>query len=446
MTSKTCWPPPRTTPTSRLHTASTTSSVRGRRSVRRSRIATVSTAASPRSPIVGGLTAWSNTLHQSEGPAGTPKNQTITVDAKTGRVIDNESGQTAQARATGESVVRRRGAEVAARSTTTRTSSSTRSAGANTWRQGRRDRRPLEGRREERRPAQLLDALFLAPDKSIVSTCTMEGPKRPRTHGRFSTTEAYALGQGPERPAAAGRAGACPGAGPRCRPRAGEPGRRGDAAAGPGRSPTASTPSGIPPGSSVNNARARPSSGSGRTTPAGQRLASWLQAAYDEVENCRSRPGPGRREDQAAGIDHARGGSSPRIRRPGSRWLPTAGQPAERRPDPRPGARSRTTPTSGPGQEPHRRPADDRRRQDHARLEGRPEDRDRHRLHRVARLPRRQRRRLVPHVRQGRQYDYSRSGVPADGKFGDRLRVGTGPRRESRRSSWTCRRPGRSRR
>jgi len=169
---------------------------RGRRSVRRSRIAIVSTAAVTTVAIIGGLTAWSNTLNQSDGPAGTPKNQTITVDAKTGRVVDNESGTTVQAAPRMSPLS---DAEVLARCKRYDHEyvQANKERGSNTFdKAGTIDARwkvLLKSGNQQR-----LEALFLAPDKSIVSSCTMEATKRPRTNGRYSTTEAFKVGDAPE--------------------------------------------------------------------------------------------------------------------------------------------------------------------------------------------------------------------------------------------------------
>jgi len=77
-----------------LHTDVDEILVRGRRSVRKSRIATVSTAVLTTAAIVGGIAAWSTTRPESAEPAGTPNGQTITIDVKTGRIIDDETGKT----------------------------------------------------------------------------------------------------------------------------------------------------------------------------------------------------------------------------------------------------------------------------------------------------------------------------------------------------------------
>lgn len=166
---------------------------RGRRSVRRSRIAIVSTAAVTTVAVIGGLTAWSNTLNQSDGPAGTPKNQTITVDAKTGRVVDNETGKTAQAPPpvsplTDAEVLKR------CKQYDKENVEFNQERGANTYdKAGVIDARwavvVKSGDRNH------LAALFLAPDKSIVSTCTMTGPERPKAIGRYSTTQAFWVGK-----------------------------------------------------------------------------------------------------------------------------------------------------------------------------------------------------------------------------------------------------------
>lgn len=169
---------------------------RGRRSVRRSRIAIVSTAVLTTVAVIGGLTAWSNALNQSDGLAGTPKNQTITVDTETGRVVDNESGKTAQAP---PPVSPLSDAEVLGRCKQYDNEyvQSNKERGSNAFDKAG----PIDARWKvlvKSGDQQRLQALFLAPDKSIVSTCTMEGPERPKTNGRFSTTESYKLPNAPK--------------------------------------------------------------------------------------------------------------------------------------------------------------------------------------------------------------------------------------------------------
>ncbi|NEA30841.1 hypothetical protein [Streptomyces sp. SID13031] len=174
----------------------------GRRSVRRRRIGIVTTSVLTTVAVVGGITAWSTTLNQSDGLAGTPENQTITVDAKTGRVVDNESGTTAQAP---PPVSPLSDAEVLKRCKQYDNEyvESNRERGSNTFdKAGTINARwtvlVKSGDRSR------LQALFLAPDKSIVSSCTMEGPERPKTNGRYSTTEGFKVpnGQDDQRPQA----------------------------------------------------------------------------------------------------------------------------------------------------------------------------------------------------------------------------------------------------
>ncbi len=75
-----------------LHTDIDDILTRGRRSVRRTRIAAASTAVLTTLAIVGGFTVWSRTLNQAEDPAGRPG---ITIDARTGQVTETATGRKA---------------------------------------------------------------------------------------------------------------------------------------------------------------------------------------------------------------------------------------------------------------------------------------------------------------------------------------------------------------
>jgi hypothetical protein len=171
---------------------------RGRRSVRNRRIAAASTAALTTVAVIGGLTAWSNTLNQSNDPAGTPNNQTITVDADSGRVVDNESGTTAKPP---PPVSPLSDAEVLNRCKQfdNETVQFNKEHGANAFdKAGVIDARWKVLVKSGDRT--FLQALFLAPDKSIVATCTMDRRDRPKTNGRYSTTEGYKIDVGPQDP------------------------------------------------------------------------------------------------------------------------------------------------------------------------------------------------------------------------------------------------------
>ncbi|MEV8371209.1 hypothetical protein AB0P21_00630 [Kribbella sp. NPDC056861] len=167
---------------------------RGRRSVRHRRIAAASTATLTTVAVIGGLTVWSNTLNQSDGPAGTPNNQTITVDADNGRVVDNESGTTAKppppASPLSDAEVLNRCKQYDGESV-----QFNKENGVNAF-----DKAGVINARwkvlVKSGDQNRLQALFLAPDKSIVATCTMDKANRPKTNGRFSTTESLNGGEG----------------------------------------------------------------------------------------------------------------------------------------------------------------------------------------------------------------------------------------------------------
>jgi hypothetical protein len=159
----------------------------GRRSVRQRRIAAVSTAVLTTAVIAGGVAGWAASRSDSVGPVGPPNGQTITVDGKTGRIVDNETGKTV---APPPPVSPLSDAEALERCK-------------------QYDHEQVQFLKEHRANAydkagpvngqwkvvlktgdqNLLDAYFLAPDKSIVATCAMDKPERPTTNGRISTTE-----------------------------------------------------------------------------------------------------------------------------------------------------------------------------------------------------------------------------------------------------------------
>lgn len=160
--------------------------VRARRSVRRGRIATVSTAVLTTAAIVGGVAAWSSARTESEGPAGPPKGQTITMDVRTGRIIDNETGATVvpppPVSPLSDAEILKRCQQYDGENVIFNQEHD-----ANSYDQaGKIDARWKVVVKSGDR--SLLSAMFLAPDKSIVATCTMDAPGRPWTNGRLSTT------------------------------------------------------------------------------------------------------------------------------------------------------------------------------------------------------------------------------------------------------------------
>jgi hypothetical protein len=157
--------------------------IKARRSVRHRRIATITAAAITAAVVIGGIATWSSTQTQGEGPAGTTK-QTITVDNR-GLIVDNDSGLTV---GPPPPVSPLSDAEVLARCKqydqeyvdflAEHKANSYDKAG------------PIDARWKvvvKSGDKNLLHAMFLAPDKSIVSTCTMDSKGRPATNGRIST-------------------------------------------------------------------------------------------------------------------------------------------------------------------------------------------------------------------------------------------------------------------
>ncbi|HZX01327.1 hypothetical protein [Kribbella sp.] len=68
--------------------------LRARRSARKARFATASTAALTTGVIIAGVATWSANRDDSAAPAGTPTpGMTLTMDVKTGRIIDDETGK-----------------------------------------------------------------------------------------------------------------------------------------------------------------------------------------------------------------------------------------------------------------------------------------------------------------------------------------------------------------
>ncbi|MEU4191490.1 hypothetical protein AB0E69_06310 [Kribbella sp. NPDC026611] len=156
--------------------------VRARRSVRRSRIATVSTAVLTTAAIVGGIAAWSAHRTEGVGPADKPA---ITIKAN-GEVVDHATGDTIGAP---PPVSPLSDAEVLQRCKQydQENVDFLHQHNANVWDQAG----PINGTWTvvvKSGDENLLEAMFLAPDKSIVSTCTMDAADRPVRNGRQSTT------------------------------------------------------------------------------------------------------------------------------------------------------------------------------------------------------------------------------------------------------------------
>ncbi|NIK59409.1 hypothetical protein [Kribbella shirazensis] len=160
--------------------------VRARRSVRSTRIATVSTAVLTTGVIIAGAATWSANRDQSTAPAGVP-GATITIDAKTGLVVDGETGKTIQppppVSPLSDAEIYRRCVQYDRENV-----DFLREQKANLWDKAG----PITPQWKvvyKSGDQSLLSAGFLSPDKSILSTCTMDAPQKPFTNGRLSTTE-----------------------------------------------------------------------------------------------------------------------------------------------------------------------------------------------------------------------------------------------------------------
>ncbi|GAA1132670.1 hypothetical protein GCM10009630_33350 [Kribbella jejuensis] len=156
--------------------------IRARRSVRKTRIATVSTAVLTTAVIIAGAATWSAARHESTGPANGP---TVTIDPKTGTITGDETGRAVLPPPPVSQL-----------------------SDANLRDQCKpADQEYLDFLRERVAnsddkgvplgPAWKLEvkagtgtrvqALFLSPDRSIVSTCTLTGVGQAQSYGRIST-------------------------------------------------------------------------------------------------------------------------------------------------------------------------------------------------------------------------------------------------------------------
>jgi hypothetical protein len=166
--------------------------IRARRSVRRTRIATASTAVLTTAAIIGGIATWSATRDESAGPAGTPTGQTITIDVKTGRIVDNETGKTV---VPAPPVSPLSDAEVLGRCS--QYDLAYRRL-AHSGRKTADKAGPINARWKvvvKSGDQSVLNALLLSPDQSIVATCTMSSPTKPDSMARSATADVAARSQ-----------------------------------------------------------------------------------------------------------------------------------------------------------------------------------------------------------------------------------------------------------
>jgi hypothetical protein len=166
--------------------------IRARSSVRKKRIATASTAALVTAAIIGGIATWSASRPASQGPAGTPAGQTITIDARTGRIIDNETGKTVVpapplSPLSDAEVLRRCSAHDLPSARLIDPAHKTADTAG-----------PINGRWKvvvKSGDQSVLNAQLLSPDQSVVATCTMAGPAKPESILRTSPAMVAARSQ-----------------------------------------------------------------------------------------------------------------------------------------------------------------------------------------------------------------------------------------------------------
>lgn len=169
-----------------MHTTVDDLLTRARRSARHRRLATAATAVLTTAVVIGGMATWSATRSQTEGPAS--NGQTVTIDPKTGLIVDDGTGKTV---VPPPPVSPLSDAEILARCQPEDRHSVAflHLHKANVWDKAG----PIDARWKvvvKSGDQDKLIAMFLAPDKSIVATCGMAAAKKPDRYGRISTTEA----------------------------------------------------------------------------------------------------------------------------------------------------------------------------------------------------------------------------------------------------------------
>ncbi|MGZ0145480.1 hypothetical protein ACXJJ3_00310 [Kribbella sp. WER1] len=159
--------------------------VQARRSVRRTRIATASTAVLTAGVIIAGITTWSANRTEGDGPAGTPTpGMTLTLDVRTGRIIDDETGKLVVP-APPKSTLS--DADLLARCQPYDRSFLQAADRTKPWSRGG----PLDARWKvvvKSGGAAPNTVMFLAPDKSVVSECLIGANGKPTGVMRSATT------------------------------------------------------------------------------------------------------------------------------------------------------------------------------------------------------------------------------------------------------------------
>ena len=167
-----------------LHTDVEDILVRARRSVRRTRIATVTTATITTAAILGGVAAWSSNRTESVGPAGTDQGQTVTIDPKTGAVLSDEAGK-AVVPPPPVSPLSDESLRSQCKQYDTENLTFNREHNANTYDKAG----PLDANWKVMVKAgtgKVAEVLFLSPDKSIVAQCSLIDTGKAERYGRTS--------------------------------------------------------------------------------------------------------------------------------------------------------------------------------------------------------------------------------------------------------------------
>ena len=156
--------------------------VRARRSVRKTRIATVSTAVLTTGVIIAGVATWSANRNESTGPADGPR---VTMDPSTGRIIKDETGKAVQTPPPVSQL-----SDTNLRNQCKQADKEyvdfLRERGANSFDKGQ----PLGANWKvvvKAGTGNRVQAMFLSPDQSIVSTCTLMSVGQAQSYGRSST-------------------------------------------------------------------------------------------------------------------------------------------------------------------------------------------------------------------------------------------------------------------
>lgn len=166
--------------------------VRARRSVRKTRIATVSTAVLTTGVIIAGVATWSANRNESTGPAGGPR---ITIDASTGRVVKDETGAKVQAPPP-VSQLSDANLRDQCKQGDNEYVDFLREHGTNPLDKGE----ALDARWKvvvKAGTGNLVHVMFLSPDQSIVGTCALMSVGQAQSYGRISTKPEASSGRAP---------------------------------------------------------------------------------------------------------------------------------------------------------------------------------------------------------------------------------------------------------